>query len=228
MADNTVLPTGTGGDTIRTIARTANSPAKTQAVALDFGGASDSSAESIVSTSNPLPIAVYGPSGTNQGVLAAPLFMQSANSNRTYKTFWANTAASGTTTTETAITLTYANGIGGSTTTGTSFTPTSGKTFRITSITFGCRGNSTATAQITVFSLRVNTSGAVTTSSNINLSTVCATPSTANAWDRVTVSIPDGALEIAGNGTIQWGMTANATFTTNAPTWDVLITGYEF
>jgi hypothetical protein len=41
------------------------------------------------------------------------------------------------------------------------------------------------------------------------------------------VTIPDG-MEFAGNGTIQFGVTANAVFVTNAPTWDVTITGFEY
>ena len=172
-----------------------------------------------------LPVAL----ASDQATAAAPLVVQLANSGKAYKTFWALNVASGTTTTETAITLTYANGIGAATSTAASFTPTNGKTFRITSITFVTRGNTTATAEITVFSLRVNTGGAVTTSSPINFSTVSGAAATGLAFDRFTLSVPDdGILEIVGNGTIQWGITANAVFTTNAPTWDVLVTGYEF
>lgn len=58
MSDNTVLnlASSSGGDTIRTIAKTANSPAKTEVVLLDIGGGNDGSSESVVSSSNPLPI----------------------------------------------------------------------------------------------------------------------------------------------------------------------------
>ena len=45
MADNTLLNAGTGGDTIRDVAKTANSPAKTQMVILDVGGGADASPE---------------------------------------------------------------------------------------------------------------------------------------------------------------------------------------
>jgi hypothetical protein len=55
----------------------------------------------------------------------------------------------------------------------------------------------------------------------------CATPQTANAWDRVLMAIPDG-YEILGDGTLQFGITAAATYTTNAPTWDVTIVGFEY
>ena len=51
MADNTTLPTGSGGDTIRTIDRTTS---KTQVVGLDFGG--ESGPENLVSAISPLPV----------------------------------------------------------------------------------------------------------------------------------------------------------------------------
>lgn len=146
---------------------------------------------------------------------------------RTALNFYAVAAASGTTGTETAITLTKSAGTS-ATSTGTSFVITSGKTFRISSITVATRGNATATIQTTTFNLRLNTAGAVTTTSTpVLLSLRSATPATASAWDRVLVSFTDG-YEIAGNGTIQFGVTAAATFTTNAPTWDVFITGFEY
>ena len=47
MADNTVLNLGAGGDTVRTLAKTANSPAKTQVIALDVGGG-DATAETLL------------------------------------------------------------------------------------------------------------------------------------------------------------------------------------
>ena len=52
MSDNTQLPAGSGGDLIRTIAKTGNAGAKTQALALDVGGGSDSSPE-IILTAGP-------------------------------------------------------------------------------------------------------------------------------------------------------------------------------
>ena len=109
-----------------------------------------------------------------------------------------------------------------------SFVVTSGKTFRVTSISVATRGHATATAQATTFSLRLNAAGAVTTTSTpVLLQARSATPATASAWDRVIVPIPDG-FEIAGNGSVQIGVTANSVYTTNAPTWDVAIIGYEY
>ena len=149
------------------------------------------------------------------------------DAGRTAVRYYAVAAAAGTTTTETAITLTRSSGTS-ATTTGTSFTPTSGKTFRIQAISFATRGNATATIQTTTFNLRINTAGAVTTTSTpVILSMRSATPATASAWDRILLEIPDG-IEIAGDGTLQFGVTAAATYTTNAPTWDVTIIGFEY
>jgi hypothetical protein len=63
MADNTTLNAATGGDTIRDVAKTANSPAKTQVVLLDIGGGADGSPETIASAANPLPSGVYDSTG---------------------------------------------------------------------------------------------------------------------------------------------------------------------
>jgi hypothetical protein len=149
------------------------------------------------------------------------------DAGRTTVTYTAVAAAAGTTTTETAITLQKSAGTA-ATSTAASFVITSGKRFRITHITFATRGHNTATAQTTTFNLRVNTAGAVTTSSTpIIFRARAATPATANAWDRATFEIPDG-LEILGDGTLQFGVTAAATYTTYAPTWDVTIIGFEY
>jgi hypothetical protein len=42
------------------------------------------------------------------------------------------------------------------------------------------------------------------------------------------LTLPADGIEIVGDGTLQLGITAAATFVTNAPTWDVLIVGYEY
>lgn len=144
--------------------------------------------------------------------------------DRTDIVYYAVAAASGTTGTETAITLTKASGTA-ATTTGVSFNIPAGKTFRITSILFATQGNAVATAQVTTFSLRINTGGAVTTATTpIVIKTRSATPATASAWDRFQFEPKDG-YQIAGSATLEFGLTANAVFTTNAPTWDVVIVG---
>ncbi len=141
--------------------------------------------------------------------------------------FYATNAAAGATTVETAITLTKSAGTG-ATTSAASFVVTSGKRFRITSISIATLGNATATAQKTTFSLRLNTAGAVTTSSTPVLwQATSATVATSSIWDRSVYNFPDG-FEILGDGTLQIGVSAVSTFTTNAPTWFINITGYEY
>lgn len=140
--------------------------------------------------------------------------------------YYATGVASGATGVETAISLTKSSGTS-PVAAGVSAVIPSGKTLRITSIIFATRGSATATAQVTTFNFRINTAGAVATNSTpVILAARCATPATALAWDRFQVFIKN--LEISGDGTLQIGVTANAVFVTNAPTWDVLITGIEY
>lgn len=149
------------------------------------------------------------------------------DASRTHVNFYASGVASGSTGTETAITMTKSSGTS-STSSAASFVVTSGKTYRITSITFGTRGNATGTAEVSTFVIRINTGGGVTTSSTpVVLSARSGAAATALAYDRISIDLADG-YEIAGDGTLQFGVTANSVFSTNAPTWDVLITGYEY
>lgn len=173
---------------------------------------------------------VHGADGVSAGDVstANPLPVLTMDHDRTVLAYWAVAAAAGTTGTETAITLSRSNAPGATVTTGTSFAPAAGKRFRLTSFSVATRGNATATVQTTTFSLRVNTGGAVTTSSAVMLAARSATPATASAWDRVTLVWSGDGPEIIGDGTLQFGLTANATYVTNAPTWDVTITGYEY
>lgn len=141
--------------------------------------------------------------------------------------FYAVGAAAGATTVETMITLTKASDTS-AISTGTTFVITSGKRWRINNITFASQGSATATLQTSTFALRINTAGAVIVSSTpLVLSARTSTPATASSWDRFTFAIPDG-IEFLGNGTIQFGVSANAVFVTNAPTWHVVITGFEY
>jgi hypothetical protein len=205
MADNTTLNTGSGGDVIAT---DDIGGVKHQRVKVEYGA--DGSATD-VSNSTPLPTF-------------------DRHDGRTLVQLYATGVAAGATGVETAVALAKAGTLGSAPAgAANSLVPTSGKRFRITSITFASRGNATATAQVTTFAIRVNAAGAVTTSSTgILLLVRTATPATALAWDRFTVTFEDDGPELVGDGTLQWGVTANAVFVTNAPTWDVLITGYEF
>jgi hypothetical protein len=69
-----------------------------------------------------------------------------------------------------------------------SFVVTSGKRFRFTTFTVASRGHATATAQITKFTLRINSAGAVVTGSNTAFTVQTATPATALAYDRLTLN----------------------------------------
>ena len=148
------------------------------------------------------------------------------DAGRTAINVYTTAITAGTTATETAITLTIAVG-NTAVATGTSFTPTSGKTFRITSINLFHRGSATATAATSVFSLRVNTAGAATTTSNPILRWSMSNPATALAVDRLTMSFPEG-IDIFGDGTLQWTITAQSSYVTNPPAWALSLTGYEW
>lgn len=149
------------------------------------------------------------------------------DAGRTHVSYRAVGAATGTTGTETLLTLTKASATS-ATSTGTSFVITSGKKYRISSITIGSRGNATATIQSTTHSVRVNTAGACLVSSTpIVWQQRTATPATASAWDRANYYISEG-YEITGDGTLALCASVNSTYTTNAPTVDLLIDGYEY
>lgn len=205
MADNTTLNAGSGGDVI---ASDDIAGVKFQRIKLVHGinGVNDGD----VSSANPLPTFII-------------------DTTKVPVNFWANGAASGATTVETAITLSKSPSPGGTVITGTSFVVTAGKRFRITAIVFASRGHTTGTAQVTTFSIRVNTAGAVTTTSPVWFSARSATPATSFSWDRTAVfTFADAGPELLGDGTLQIGVTASAVFATNAPTWDVNIVGYEY
>lgn len=157
-------------------------------------------------------------------------YLQASSAPRTYVNFYATSIASGSTTTETIITLSRQSGTAAASS-ATTFVLTTGKRFRLTSFEVGSRGHATGTVQISTFNLRVNTGGACTASSTpIILAKTTATPATGSAYDRAVVagSPPDGIIEIAGDGTLQLCISAAATFSTNAPTWFVHMTGYEY
>jgi hypothetical protein len=220
----TTLNLNSAVGTLPSVTKLGNAP-----VSLDeMGGTALAAGQSTMAASIPVVIASNQTAVPVSSPVSAPQFVQIGNSTRTELRFYAVAAAAGTTTTETAITLTKSSGTS-STTTGTSFVITSGKRFKITHLSVATRGNATATAQTTTFNFRVNTAGAVTTTSTpIILAARSATPATANAWDRYVITLPADGLELVGDGTAQFGITAAATYTTNAPTWDVTMIGYEY
>jgi hypothetical protein len=135
--------------------------------------------------------------------------------------------AAAATTVEQLLTLALFNGNTGLVTSGNSFTIPAGKIFRISNIILGSRGNVTATAQVTTFSLRVNPAGAVVVGSTPIFSFRTMTPPTSDALDRATIIGADD-IEIIGNGTLQIGLTANSVYVTNPPTLDALIAGFLY
>lgn len=173
-------------------------------------------------------LAVAVPSAqTQSGSTRHPVVALNTTIGRTQINYYAASAAAGATGTETAITLTKASGTS-ATTTAVTFAIPVNKRYRISAISVGARGNAVATAQVTTFSIRINTAGAVTTATTpIILQAVVATPATSSAYDRVLFPLEDG-FEITGSATLQFGVTANAVYVTNAPTWDVMLIGYLY
>lgn len=160
------------------------------------------------------PNAVVGVSGSYMG--------------RTQMGWWANAVTAGTTATEAMVTLTRSPSPGAATGTGTSWTPTSGKRFRINSIMVATRGHSTATAHTMIFTLRVNTGGAAVTTSNAIWTGYTGAGATSLAWDRTDPFLYPEGIEIVGDGTLQWGLSVFPTYTTNAPTYYAAISGFEY
>lgn len=133
----------------------------------------------------------------------------------------------GTTATEAMVTL--ARQVGTNTpTTASTFAVASGKTFRIQQITIGLVGNSTtATAANCMFRLRNSASGTVTTASNIGWQFRLAVPATLGVGITQTFAFADG-MDLPGGGSVNYGFSVLPTYATNAPTYDISVTGYEF
>ena len=179
-------------------------------------------------TTNNVTVSSITPPTLTKGVQGSTGFstQEPKDAGRVSKVFYASGAAAGSNATETLLTMNSTTGdtVNG---TATSFTPTSGKTFRIQSIVVASRGNTTATLQATTFNLRLNTGGAITTSSGILMPYRVATTASGGADQPIAIPIPDG-YEISGDGTKQWGITTNSAYTTNAPTLDVTVVGFEY
>lgn len=149
------------------------------------------------------------------------------DSGRTSIVLYATGAAVGSASTETAITLTKSSGTA-ATTSADSFVVTSGKTFRIQGVKFKTRANNTATTHTTIVRLRLNTAGAVgTTSTPVLFAGRCISGAVSQGTDVFDMLFPEG-YEIVGDGTLQIGVTVLSSYATNAPTIDVAIWGYEY
>lgn len=111
---------------------------------------------------------------------------------------------------------------------GVSYTIPAGRRLRIQALVFTQVGSTTATAAQTTFRMRYNPAGAVTlTSTPILLPVRLASPATALSFQQWQVALAEG-YEIAGDGVASIGFTAVSTYTTNAPTLDVQLVGYEY
>lgn len=142
------------------------------------------------------------------------------DSGRVVKTYIA-TATAGVTT-EAMMTLTpLSNFTAGAT--GTSFTVTAGKTFRVQSVAAIIRATA-ATAVSGIIRLRISASGAVTTATTPALALgMPPTSATINSGNSNSTSFPDG-LELSG--TMQFGISQLVTAT--SASIDVMIIGYEY
>lgn len=201
MADNTTLPTGSGGDVIATDDVTtlnggASSGVKVQRVKVQYG---DDGTARDASDAFPLPVALKA-------------------SHRTQRAWTATFTAA---TTEGLITLTpQTDGANG--TTGTSFVVTNGKRLKLTGLTVHTR-NAGAAVQAAIVNLRINNAGAVTTTSPLLASAVAGTGvATANASNGMTVPLD---IDILGDGTKQIGISQIGTATANNT---VTLHGYEY
>lgn len=150
---------------------------------------------------------------------------RSIDSGRTSLILYANAAAVGATTVETAVTWTIASGTS-ATTTGVTYAVPTGKKLRITSVHFATVGNATGALATTIFNIRANASGAVVVGSTPVLLSKRLLNGTANldykSWD---MQFPEG-LEIAAG--INIGITTNCTYAAGAPTSDVMLVGYLY
>ncbi len=168
---------------------------------------------------------VYSPQAdapTQKGVQASTFLpvQEPKDTGRVAKVYEA-TATAGVTT-EAMMTLTpLSNFTAGAT--GTSFTVTAGKTFRIQQFVVTVRATA-ATAVSGIVRLRISASGAVTTATAPSI-TLGAPPTSAttNSGNSSAASIPDG-LELSG--TMQFGI--SQLFTATSASVDVMIIGYEY
>jgi hypothetical protein len=146
---------------------------------------------------------------------------------RTTVVLYGTALAVGATTVEAMLTVAQQKGVA-AVNSSTSFIIPNGKRFRMQAIVLAQVGNATATLASTIIRMRYNATGAaVVGSTPILWQSRIVTPASASAYVATDVSIPDG-LELTGDGVGQYGFSVNSTYTTNAPTVDLMITGYEY
>lgn len=208
MADDYIqLNTDGAGKKVRTQTRTVNSQTVHESYVINTDATTGNSARVL----NAIP------ASTDYGIV-----VRRVDPPRTQRTFYATAVAA--TTTEGLITLSNVLGFA-TATTGTSHAITSGKTFRIQSIFAGHR-MSTAAAHYSRISLRVNPTGAVTTSSPIiAIGLLPATAALAQTGHLTSIPIPDGLDVPVGSGA-QIGVSQISSLA--GTLIDVVIQGYEY
>src|SRR5277367_1551128 len=146
------------------------------------------------------------------------------DSGRTYVTLSA-TAAAGVITTEAMLSMSQNKG-GTVTAAQTSYTITSGKTFRVQNLSISVRA-AAAAVPFARLALRSNTAGATVATSSIVVQCpeVFGISATSGVGGQMTMDFPDG-LEITCNGTVSIGLSHLDQATTNI--LNVTLTGYEY
>ena len=136
-------------------------------------------------------------------------------------------ALAATATTETGpITYTISSGLG-ATTTGTTYTVTTGKTLRIQQIIVCARNSTGTTASPCTFRIRAATSGTITTSSPLQLIMVAGTPASAQETFGIA-DVPDG-WELPSGSTMGFTIQQSNWVTGSVvATFDITIIGYEY
>lgn len=171
-----------------------------------------------------IPVSSPLPDAPTQKGMQAQVFLpvqEPKDTGRTIKVYEA--AATTGTTADTMVTLTpLTNFTAGAT--GTTFTVTAGKTFRIQAINAAIRATTTTALSASNFRFRVSASGAVTTATPVIASILLpATAGAINAGTSNTINFNDG-LELSG--TMQFGISMLASSTSS--TFDVQIIGFEY
>jgi hypothetical protein len=171
-----------------------------------------------------LNASVVGPTLTKGAQGSAGFSVQDLkDSGRTFVTFTA-TGIAGVTS---EALISFSQNKGGTVTAGvSSYTITSGKTFRIQSIAVSVRAGAAA-VPFSRCILRSNTAGATVVGSSVvfNCGEVFGISATTGVGGNEFINFPDG-LEIAGNGTVSFGMSHLDQATTNI--LNVTICGYEY
>ncbi len=128
--------------------------------------------------------------------------------------------------TETIIPINRTLGTDNSQTSLSNGTPSSGRTFKITAIQLGLQGNTTtATTAGCTFRIRYQPASAGT-SSPLLVETRLGVPATIGAYSVANVALPDAGFDIQSG--YYFCVTYTAVYTSNPPSVDVAIFGYEY